>query len=253
VLLAVVMCIVLLASVAVAYLLVVKRGVPAQRGAQIISQIRNEGLGAYWTDQPVALRYLGKDPEGRVRAVMLVSRQAIETGYSGTRRLQTEAGLLLEQWTLSSDARRGAYSGPTGTVEPSTTTILLENGKASVVQNTRRGIKAAESPAPDNYIPEGMQRLVVQQVARSGKQAVFSGILNSEAIAAGRVRFATIAMKPLDAQTVTVTWRGVASRMRSVYHLDKQGRIVAIDETDPQIRFELQQQPAPGEVDESPA
>ncbi len=231
---------VLLASIGVAYLLVHRQSVPARRGAEIIRQIRAVGLQFAWGTEPTKLTYFARDQRGQVRAILDISRQPVDTGYAGIVIMRSDEGESLEQWSISADAGKCVYAGPTRLDGFSTTRIVLSGDEVSVVRIGRGGAEAATATVPDNYIPEGLMHLVIAHVAGGGKHASFRSILNSEAIVANKVQFATVHMRPQKPDQIAVTWSGMHMRRKELYHLDQHGMVVRFDKLDGALTFQLE-------------
>ena len=231
---------VLLASIGVAYLLVHRQSVLAQRGAEIIHQIRAAGLQSAWGTQPTELKYLARDERGQVRAILDISRRPVDTGYAGIVIMRSNEGESLEQWSISADAGKCVYAGPTRLDGFSTTKIVLSGDKVSVVRIGRGGAEAGRAPVPDNYIPEGLMHLVIARVAGGGRHASFRSILNSEALVANEIQFATVHMRPQKPDQIAVTWSGMHMRRKELYHLDRHGAVVRFDDLGGALTFRLE-------------
>ena len=180
---------ILLASLGVAWWLIQRH--PATRGAEILAQLRREGLAAYFhgtTDRWM----LHRGPAGQIIGWRLQLIRAEKDGHFhglDVSVLPSPTGspkILWEEWRLDGSAKQGEYIA--GRLESDRvrrsrspdTSIKLDNGYLTVQQRALGHTIKSESSAPGNYIPEGMLSLVCLQVARNKTRGRFNFILNSE-------------------------------------------------------------------------
>ena len=172
----------LTASVGVAWWIV--RDHPGTRGTQIISQIRDEGLGAHWRGfkQRWFLRQdpTTEQPNGWRCEIILAGDDGSFHGLN----VQRDQAYTWERWKLNRSATEGTYHAGQvfsiqGRLRPrNDTEIQMDHGIVTVRQ--RGGLQFVESqaPTPDNYVPEGMLPLVRRVVALKKTHAKVKVILN---------------------------------------------------------------------------
>ena len=231
---------ILLVSIAAAWLLVRAKAGNSARGAEIIHQIRSEGLAKYWPEAGVDLTYLYKDSSGQIQDGFIVTRGRVKGGYAGGK---TVPGEIREVWRISEGADMGEYTGPTRKKSPSQTRIVLHDGLVRVgqlveVRQGRWAPKTVESPAPPNYIPEGLTDLAIRLTAAEAEKATFRTIYNPVAISGDQVRFIATTMTPLGPNSVRVSGPGDPD---TIYHLDTRGTVVRIEHKDGR-EFQLERQ-----------
>ncbi len=202
-LLALLMAAVLGAATGMGWLLEVRADRRVRAGADILRQIRADRLTEYWSDEPRIDWYLIRVGSA-VRGWRAAARSHGSDGaFSGltvdlTRdESKRSEQLLLASWSLNADATAGRY---VGTVEvsgagSSETRIFLSDGRLNVQQLTLD--LEAESPAPDNYLPEGSMGLAVRLVAGSGADAQFAMVFDEKPNSRGVVEFGSIRIRSL--------------------------------------------------------
>jgi hypothetical protein len=152
------------------------------------------------------------------------------------------------QWLLSDDISSGLYHSDV-TFEDAdgrhqrATEIRLGKGaegnlQVVLAQNIDRQRSIATSPAPENYLPEGAMDLAIRLVGRHGANTQFALVFDDVSSQAGAVQFGTEIMAAQPGQGVSdggsvvrVRTRSFGERVDKTYHLDKTGRIAAIDES----------------------
>ena len=203
------------------------QGAPALRGAEIIREIRGNGLPTYWPRAKSKAVFVAHSQTGRKVAELTLSRRDVEGGYAGQKRSEARGRRFSEQWQLSDDAITGKYLGPAGRRGEITTTINLRAGKVTVRHYGPRGIlmASATAEAPANYIPEGMMFLAIRRVAALGEKATFKTLINVEAIREGHVRFASVVVSPDGRRRIDVHVGSGAHPERRTYQLDERGNI----------------------------
>lgn len=235
-LLAAVMFVIFVAVLAGANWLVQTRQQGARNAAQLLAEVRETKLPHYWPAEPSTTYFLAKGPDGRSIGWRREQRIAFAGGYRGQSiMLVPGSGAERELWQLDDTATVGKYAGPTEKRSNRLTKILLDHGSVRVQQlvgNTL--VKEAQSPTPDNYMPEGLTPLMVRLVAQNGHEAVFRTILNIEAIVDGQsqINFGVLRLEPIDRTTVRVETHLSAGAFESTYHLNAQGQIIEISDPD---------------------
>jgi hypothetical protein len=227
---------ILLASVGAAAWVVYGRQTLVERGAALVSRVRQETLDKHWAQDQTRWRLI-EDAGGNPIGWSVTRRWRTDADFSGVRHLRVENQFCEEEWTLSPDAATGTYTGSVHelgvnvSVPRERTSIDLQDGRVAVRHTalTRGGFVEAEAEAPDNYIPEGMTSLMVELAASEGRPAAFKTIFNNEAIVEGRVRFASVTVVPQDRKTVRFEVNALTFRGKEVFHFDEKGELVRID------------------------
>lgn len=181
----VIMLLVLFGSIVLAWLFVRKPAAGTANAAEIIAEIRNQGLDAYWSPEPVAYWYLHRR-NGEPYGWSVTYREGEEGGFRGSyvQMVTMPQGLIQQSnssWWLNADATRGKYIGET--VEASRVRglqaaatraeIELRDGKLHVLQWINGQQYESGAKAPANYIPEGLMPLVQALTARKKTEALF--------------------------------------------------------------------------------
>jgi hypothetical protein len=217
-------------SVLGAWSLVQSRQVPVARARDILRGIRDKTLSPYWGSQEVSRWYLVQDASGRAVGYMVRLRKPDDKDYSGltlTRMGNAQQG---ESWTLDAAATEGSYTATIGGRAVADTQITLHDGQVTVTQPWEGGTGRASSPAPENYIPEGLLWLVVAEVSRTAAEARFCFIYNPESVAGDTIHFTAITMTPQGDGKVRLRSKFLRDEMDEVYHLDGTGEVYRIDD-----------------------
>ena len=187
-LLAIIMLMILIASVAVAYWLSSFRQKYNDTGTKIVQEIQQATLSSLWKQRPVQRYYI-------------ISQDDKVVGWSAFFRVPTEKGdyqnleiimsihenKWLGAWEYSlinETASEGQYlAGFAGIADGNIqlapdTGILLKEGTVSVRQN--RLLIPSQSVTPPNYLPEGTLPAAMQLVAKEKQRAYFKLIYNTE-------------------------------------------------------------------------
>jgi len=246
-LLALLMVAVLGVATGMAWLLQVRADRRVRAAAEIIRRIRADGLAAYWPDETRIDWYLirvGSDVRGWRASAKI---PGTDGGFDGLTvdltRGESERSeqLLLASWSLNADATAGRY---VGTVEVSgaggsETRIFLSDDRVNVQQFALD--LEAESPAPDNYLPEGTMGLAVRLVARTGANAQFAMVFDEKPNTRGVVEFGSIRIRSLGsarAEDGSLIRRARAWGFRGrgeysvTYELTEDGRLLSIVHAD---------------------
>jgi hypothetical protein len=195
-LLPLVMLLVLLAAVTAAWLLAREPGEGIANAAAIIEEIRSDGLGAYWSDEPVLHWYIirigGKPAGWRV-----TYREGDDDGFQGGQVLirrspQGGATEAISSWWLNRDATRGVYKGrslgrnvvsqESGRLvamrSETEARIELRDGQLNILQVFDGRPVESGAPAPPGYIPEGADDLAMALAAQRRTHALFRMIID---------------------------------------------------------------------------
>jgi hypothetical protein len=210
---------ILLVVVAVAYWISAGLGQLAGAGAELLAQVREGTLAKHWPSQAGNEYFLITGPSGQNVGWVINTRVITDEGYRGTTTLaqsmQGPAGMEYssKQWMLSSDAAKGSYRAVTSSknIISEMVDIKIAGGQVTVaVRAIDPRLKLpvtiqARSPAPSNYIPEGLMDLMVCQIARTGRHAMFRMILNDQAIQGKEVAFVPVECKPAGGKVVKLS------------------------------------------------
>jgi len=221
-------------SIAIAWVLAGIRGAPTRTGAEIMEQIRRDGLAAHWRHRPPEQWHLisaGEKPIGWRAALM---RSVPTGGFEGLdvkfRVLTNTWQVQWETWTLDAYATEGKYRA--GIIVPRQgrplagvdTVIALREGRV-LVDQAKFGHSEADAPA--NYIPEGVRDLAVYLAAQGGEPAGFRMVFNEMPPSGGRVQSGRILVEDMvssaDGWQVTVRSSGGSEETVSY---DNRGQVV---------------------------
>jgi hypothetical protein len=231
---------ILLVVVGIAYFISVSRGRLTAAGTELLAQVRAGTLAKHWPGQGRHDYFLTTIATGQAVGWMINSRVITDDGYGGASTIaqlrQGAPGLAheSEQWLLSSDASKGKYRSTNGGNE--IIGIDLSDGQVKVayrVSDPRLRVpvvKQASSPAPPNYIPEGLLDLMVCQVAKTGRHAMFRMILNDQAIQGNEVIFVPVECKPVGSKAVEVRLSGAQGASARTYTFDDAWELLKIED-----------------------
>jgi len=226
-LLSLVLLAVLAVSVLAAWVMVRVRQAPIARGQAILRQMRDRTLQEFWGDKPDMTWLLTREPGGQPVGYMARARWRTDEGYEGAVFATVQGHRQAERWSIDPSASAGTYVGDIGWMAATETFITLSAGRVTVRQGRSKPVAKA---APGNYIPEGLMWLVVAEVSKTDKSAVFSMVFNAEAIQLDDVNFTTITMTPLGDGNVRVRADLLAGRIDQTYQVDSQGNVVRVED-----------------------
>ena len=231
-LLALLMAGVLAATVAAAWVLDAAAGRRRRRGAEIVAHIRSRGLEAFWPESTRIDWYLIRGREAPVGWRASARWRSGSGGFAGVALEVYSAGYGREEWALNGDATAGDYAAVSQSRRhgPSATDIAFADGAVTVVRVPGR---RARSPAPDNYIPEGMVDLVVRQVADRQTDALFKMVFNErenrhKAVDYGAMRIRDVGPSRAGGRKVGISATRGGGELDRVYEFDANGRVVAV-------------------------
>ncbi len=239
-LLAVLMLVVLTGSVGIAWMLERRSDRKIEAGAEIIRQIREKGLGNYWSDK-LQIDWFLVQAYGETIGWKASARGKIANGkFVGVNmQILQNRGHSHEIWALNPDATIGIYHADFRTADGGDfkTDISLKDGVVKVRQHAGgSSTPVAHSQAPENYLPEGTLQLAVQHIAQSQAKTQFAMVFNEQAIADDTVEFGTIRLEYAgkkknsqgqDVNRVEMS-RGLGKQSRTVYDLDEKGKIMVV-------------------------
>lgn len=232
-----------------AWLIVQRRSGPHMRGAELVEQMRSEGLSAWWDRSPHSQWFLIRR-NGEVIGWDVRLRLPLgDGGFEGLKlrifRAQERSGGSWEYWQLNADATSGEYLsgdlafGEGRLVTSTNTSIVQEEGAIQTEQSSQVGPRRSKAEVPENYIPEGTLPLVRRLVAEEGAEAAFRMVFNEQLPQGSRTTFGVVRMngrspseqeRAQDAayavENVLITLDG--SDSGETYLLDEQGRTVGI-------------------------
>ncbi len=181
----IIMLLVLFGTVMLAWLFVRKPAKGVANAADIIAEIRSQGIEAYWSPEPVAYWYLLRR-NGEQYGWSVTYREGEEGGFRGSyiEVSKTPQGVTMQSnssWWLNNDATRGKYIGES--IEASRTRglqaagtraeIELRDSKLHILQWINGRQYESGARAPENYIPEGLMPLMQALTARRKTEALF--------------------------------------------------------------------------------
>jgi len=193
--------------------------------------IRSRKLDSYWKDDISRQWYLIEDRNGNPLGYREAFWRKTHNGFSGANRLVLRKEGHVENWQVSSDAARGQYVAVSDTSGGGRdrTQIMLQDGLVIVAKAAPNTLGEAQNRAPGNYVPEGLLPLAIVEAARLGQKVSFKTIINEQAIIQGMVYFSLVTVIPQGPNEVRVESVGLGEGTESVYRLDDQARIVAIE------------------------
>jgi len=229
-LLSVIMLAVLAASVVAAWLVIAPSSKLTKAGTEVLEDIRSKGLGKFWGKQEVDIWMLGYSREGELLGWRNFTRRPFPGGYEGTQlRASRQVELVRENWKVSEDGSFSSYEGASRTVTGrSTTLIQLKEGKVTVSKPAISS-RTFSSPAPENYIPEGLNHLAYELALRVGKPARFCIVFNATATRGSGVNFTPVLLSTEGPDSVALTSAQSGGKM--VFSFDGDGFIASIEET----------------------
>ena len=222
-LLPVVMLGILVLAVAVAWSLSASRQRLARRGAELVAQVRKDGLPAHW--RSFQSRWLLAQKAGRYvgwrATVRLVEPQGAAEGFdvSVLATGQHLAGAW-ERWSLDAGLSQGEYRsglvlpGRVGPQLAQDTVIRYADKTVEVVQGIAQHSVQSRAPAPANYLPEGTLELAFRLAAMRKIRAQFRTIENSVPPAGQTTQFITVLAEPFDASASGVVGAAFAVNVR---------------------------------------
>ena len=227
---------VLLIGVGVAWLLVRKAGQAPVRGAEIMTQLHSTGLPALWRNEPPIQWYLIHTGKRALGWRVLMKRPRSDGGFDGldvviTRRPTGTSGNW-ERWTLNSDATDGDYEAAEFVRRPGSWTIKPDARirlKDGTVYFEHAGGGSGQTPAPENYVPEGTLELVYYLAGQESSRARFQTVFNQLPPEGRQIRFGQIAVADVNStgKGVQVTVKSAAPRGdSSVLSFDDRGRLI---------------------------
>ena len=235
---------VLLLAVGVAWWISQTRGGGGDQALAVLKDIRSQGLGAFWGDQPNYAWYLATKADGemvgwRVNLRMPLPNEAGYVGISHQRGIDEQGKWQIseERWQLDPTAQMGSYEARVGRgrrIEPQLF-INFDKGLLTVSVPTHSDKQAA----PANYLPEGLLPLAIRLTHQSGKKASFGMIINEVAIHELAAKKGQLHVVPL---AITPQADGVLLNYASAFEvhvtLDEQGEIQAEEAGGSGIRWQ---------------
>lgn len=189
-----------------------------QRGADILTTIRQQGLAHFYPKKGTGDWYL-RHQGGAVLGwrLVLVIRQAdgtftgLEANLSRSLRSPATFEGHWERWQLDNHATRGRYIAGSVRVGPrlwelkQDTSIDLADGAVTVVQQDAKGLaRRSTGPTDENYLPEGTILLAQRLIAKRRTNAQFRLIFNELLPRGTRPRFETRTFRYLAEPSETV-------------------------------------------------
>lgn len=238
VMLTAVMIALLAGSVALAWFVSAARRHDPQVAADILADIRQKGLDAFWGDEPFENWCVIYGPDGKAVGWYVERRLRMEDGnFVGTRVRELGGELSIERWMLDNQARTGKYQGDQWQLQrvrvsgrpvqvsvklPATEIYLA--GETLTVRRTdgRRKIEAQTQQVPANYIPEGMTNLFLYQAALKGRKTECAMVINARAFAGREIEFTRYRVAPAGGRVVDL---GIGQSVETIT-FDETGRKV---------------------------
>jgi hypothetical protein len=238
-----VMLAVLLASTALAWLLVRGHEAPTRRAVSILATIRSQGLGPFWS--------------GPYERWFIVSQGRQAVGWRAVVRTVSQDGSLYEgleveffrglargnwaHWGIDSKATEAAYRGgrivsrgPLRLPPEPTTVIDFGSGRVTVSQRTDRGWLQSAADVPEAYLPQAIEPLAWRLVARERTTAKFRMVFNRLPPAGDRTRFGSALMEyegpyaegGSGSAQLAVRYATMLDSVTATYSLDRDGNVI---------------------------
>lgn len=239
-LLGAIMVVILLASVALAVLLVHRRTVGIRQGAQVLEDIRSRKLPDFWGRDTIADWYIRRGPHGEPVGWFMLQRAPADGGYRGRRVSRLGGAINSETWNVDAAARTCSYSADFSALirmpgrrvpvlrRLSSTSIKLDDGHVNVRREGPREAADATAEAPENYvpIPEGLSHLAYYRVAVGRRKADFTIVLSDEPVVGGQVRFTPVSVIPREPSSVCVRYARLQRASQDILQFDGDGRLL---------------------------
>ncbi|MGC9454968.1 MAG: hypothetical protein ACP5HU_08885 [Phycisphaerae bacterium] len=231
-----------------AWLIVQQRRGPHDRGAELVEELHERGLSAWWQRLPQARWSLVRRGGRTIGWQVQLRLPTDDGGFEGLtlRLLRGEAGSggYWEHWALNDSATAGEYrAGEIGisgdrTLTSNRTLIVLSEGVVRAEQTIRFRV-SSRAPAPENYAPEGTLPLLRRMAAEAGGEIAFRIVFNEQGPLGGRTSFGVFRMtarppsedernegaaRVVDAVQVYID----GSESEITYLLNEQGRTLSI-------------------------
>ncbi len=225
------MAVVLAGAVGAAAWVVYERSEPVRAGAELLEHIRREGLAKYLDDGNMRC-FIMQNAVGRPAGWSCETLRKSADGFAGVNttvsyRSDGESYAVEETWILNADATAGEYrSEEQGKLN---TRITLNKGVVSVTHVEGENPVSASTPAPDNYVPEGLLPWVIRQAASGSKIVALGMLMDDESVVSGQVRFTPLTLKPLGAGQMQYEHQGLTFHAKKIYHFDKSGKVAKIE------------------------
>lgn len=200
------------------------------RGADVIAEIRKNGLDHYWGDKSAVMWYvhtLNRRVTGWRASVL---RRRTGGAFEG---LDMHSDGRWEYWTLDNGATRGRYEaglwkhvvGSAHLERTIDTKISLAEGRVKLWQKDH-GV--SEAPVPENYVPEGLLDLTYRLTAGRKTKAQFAVVFNVQAPDNGVTQFGRTRVDKVEAveDRLQVTVRTGGIRWARRMQFDNTGRLV---------------------------
>jgi len=226
---------VLLLSIATAWIIAQSRGGAAIRGSELLAEMRRKGLPALWGTESVDIWLVAFDPKDRPVAWEHITRQPADRFYGGTLELGNSDGRILhESWRLNANATEGIYQSTSlGQQGWNKITISFKNGQVSILQDGHPPT-VASSPAPADYVPEGVARLLMFLTSQRGETVGCRMVFNSNATTAGQVNFSSVSLVPDGPGRARIVSPGSPGER---YSFDEQGLVNKIEQLGTKVTY----------------
>ena len=166
-------------------------------GEKIIQEVLANGAEYYWGGQPQTDWYLIYSEDNTV----IGWKASARTKTDDENFIGVDVEIVLQRhssheiWTLNKDFTVGNYHADLRLAngKVTSTDISLNGGIVKVTQYLGNlGRIITSSPAPENYIPEGMIPLIMRQVAETQTDAIFEVVFNERLNRNNTVEFGTV-------------------------------------------------------------
>lgn len=172
---------------AVAWVLAWHKSAPAREAQGILAAIRRNGIKSYWPENVQRRQWFLIRRDGQIVGWEMEYRQAGPGNAGGGFERQTNGQKkqirISSRWRLSNDSEHGEYESqrleyllPQSKI--SQAKIVLQNRTLQVFQNIDGARYISTAAAPENYLPEGLMLLAIQEVARRKTRARFEMVLD---------------------------------------------------------------------------
>ena len=219
-------------SVGAAWLLTQSRQGPVAAGAEILAQIRQKGLQAYWPNDSTQSFYIQRRG-GKPINWSITYRRPQGEAFEGVE-LVVGALEIRSNWQLADNLSAGQYQSRVMNrqhVQQEDTEIVYEGGQLKVTRVVGPRGHVGSVLAPENYIPENSKELAIFEAIKQNRPVSYRIILDQQAVDDnGRVLFANFNVTPLGALKARCEIVTADNKIATdIYEFNEAGEMIGIE------------------------